>query len=141
MVSTGKRVETGAAGANAKQDDRRNPAIARRTRRHLRIWSDYMNTDALKETIRKELPVLLREDPALRAFLQDLMREQYAGRQETYDKFERLLGELRRDLGLFRARQLPLETARQCEGAIGGVKLRPASSEGIRHGTDSAFEA
>jgi YD repeat-containing protein len=56
-----------------------------------------MNTDALKETIRKELPALLREDPALRAFLQDLMREQYAGRQETDDKFERLLGELRRD--------------------------------------------
>jgi hypothetical protein len=56
-----------------------------------------MNADALKETIRKELPALLREDPALRAFLQDLMREQYAGRQETDDKFERLLGELRHD--------------------------------------------
>jgi hypothetical protein len=56
-----------------------------------------MNRDTLKETIRKELPALLREDPALRAFLQDLMSEQYAGRQETDDKFERLLGELRRE--------------------------------------------
>jgi hypothetical protein len=56
-----------------------------------------VNTDTLKETIRRELPALLREDPALRAFLQDLMREQFAERRETDDKFYRLLGELRRD--------------------------------------------
>jgi hypothetical protein len=56
-----------------------------------------MNADALKEAIRTELPGLLREDPALRAFLQDLMREQYADRQETDDRFYAMLAELRRD--------------------------------------------
>jgi hypothetical protein len=56
-----------------------------------------MTTDALKEAIRTELPAMLREDPALRAFIQDLVRDQYAPRQETDDRFYQLLGELRRD--------------------------------------------
>ena len=56
-----------------------------------------MTSDALKEAIRAELPALLREDPALRAFIQDLMRDHYAARQETDEKFYQLLGDLRRD--------------------------------------------
>ena len=56
-----------------------------------------MNAESLKEAIRRELPALLREDPDLRGYIQDLMRGQFADRLETQDRFEKLLGELRRD--------------------------------------------
>ncbi|WP_295430081.1 DUF3782 domain-containing protein [uncultured Thiodictyon sp.] len=56
-----------------------------------------MNAESLKEAIRRELPALLREDADLRGFIQDLMRGQFADRLETQDRFEKLLGELRRD--------------------------------------------
>jgi len=56
-----------------------------------------MNAETLKEAIRRELPALLREDPDLRGYIQDLMRGQFADRLETQDRFEKLLGELRRD--------------------------------------------
>ena len=56
-----------------------------------------MNTESLKEVIRRELPALLRPDPDLRAYILELTREEYAGRQETQDRFYELLAELRRD--------------------------------------------
>ena len=56
-----------------------------------------MNTESLKEVIRRELPALLRADPDLRAYILELTREEYAGRQETQDRFYELLAELRRD--------------------------------------------
>ena len=56
-----------------------------------------MNTEALKAAIKEELPGLLREDPALREFILDLSRREFAGRAETDDRFYELLGELRRD--------------------------------------------
>jgi hypothetical protein len=56
-----------------------------------------MNTELLKETIKRELPALLREDPALRAYILELTRQEYAGRVETQDRFYEILGELRRD--------------------------------------------
>jgi len=55
------------------------------------------NVELLKETIKQELPGLLRNDPGLRAYLLDLMRNDYAGRAETQDRFYDLLAELRRD--------------------------------------------
>lgn len=56
-----------------------------------------MNTDTLKETIRRELPTLVRDDPALRAFILDITRLEYANRAETNDRFYDMLAELRRD--------------------------------------------
>ena len=56
-----------------------------------------MPTETLTETIRRELPALLREDPELRRFILDLTRGLYADRAQTEDRFDRLLDELRRD--------------------------------------------
>ena len=56
-----------------------------------------MNTETLKETIRRELPALLRADPDLRSFILELTRGQYADRVETQDRFYEILAELRRD--------------------------------------------
>ena len=56
-----------------------------------------MTTENLKKTIKRELPALLRSDPALRRFILDLTRETYADRRQTEDRFDRILDELRRD--------------------------------------------
>ncbi len=56
-----------------------------------------MNVELLKETIKQELPGLLRDDSGLRIYLAELMRNQYAGRVETQDRFYELLAELRHD--------------------------------------------
>jgi hypothetical protein len=56
-----------------------------------------MNVELLKETIKQELPGLLRSDPGLRVYLSELMRNEYVGRAETQDQFYELLAELRRD--------------------------------------------
>lgn len=58
-----------------------------------------IDAELLKETIKQELPGLLRSDPGLRAYLLDLMRNDYAGRAEIQDRFYDLLAELRRDRG------------------------------------------
>ncbi|TVQ86326.1 MAG: DUF3782 domain-containing protein [Chromatiaceae bacterium] len=56
-----------------------------------------MSVELLKETIKWELSGLLRDDPALRAYILDLTRQGYAGRTETQDRFYELLAELRRE--------------------------------------------
>lgn len=56
-----------------------------------------MTTESLKETIKRELPTWLREDPAFRSYVLELTRNEYADRKETGDRFYELLGELRRD--------------------------------------------
>jgi hypothetical protein len=56
-----------------------------------------MATEDLNETIKRELPALLRSDPALRRFILDLTQERYAERDRTDDRFDRVLDELRRD--------------------------------------------
>ncbi|MDG4560240.1 MAG: DUF3782 domain-containing protein [Candidatus Competibacter sp.] len=56
-----------------------------------------MSAELLKETIKRELPGLLRDDPSLRAYILELTRWEYAGRAETQDRFYDLLAELRRD--------------------------------------------
>lgn len=56
-----------------------------------------MNTEALKTAIRQELPEFLRTDPDLRAYILELTRREYAGREETQDRFYQLLAELRHD--------------------------------------------
>lgn len=56
-----------------------------------------MNEDALKESIRRELPGWLRDDPEIRAFILELTRSEYANRAETGDRFYEMLADLRRD--------------------------------------------
>ena len=56
-----------------------------------------MATEDLNETIKRELPALLRSDPALRRFILDLTQERYAERDRTDDRFDKVLDELRRD--------------------------------------------
>ena len=56
-----------------------------------------MNTESLKEAIRRELPAILRADPDFRAYVLELTRREYAGRAETQDRFYELLAELRHD--------------------------------------------
>jgi hypothetical protein len=56
-----------------------------------------MTTENLKETIKRELPALLRGDPGLRRYILDLTRKEYADRQQTEDRFDRVLDELRRN--------------------------------------------
>jgi hypothetical protein len=55
-----------------------------------------MNTEDLKDTIKRELPNWLREDPAFRAYVMELTRGEFADRRETSDRYD-ILGELRRD--------------------------------------------
>jgi len=56
-----------------------------------------MNTQALKDTIRRELPEIIRTDPEFRRYILELTRQEYAGRAATEDRFYELLAELRRD--------------------------------------------
>jgi len=56
-----------------------------------------MATENLKDTIKRELPALVRSDPSLRRFILDLTRDMYADRRETEKRFDRILDELRRD--------------------------------------------
>ncbi len=56
-----------------------------------------MATESLVETIKRELPGLLREDPGLRNYLVELTRDLHADRDETARRFDRVLDERRRD--------------------------------------------
>ncbi len=56
-----------------------------------------MNIEALKETIKKELPEFLRTDQSFRTYILELTRREYAGREETQDRFYDILSELRQD--------------------------------------------
>jgi hypothetical protein len=56
-----------------------------------------MTTESLKETIKRELPKWLRDDPEFRAFVLDITRREYAARADTEDRFYAILAELQRD--------------------------------------------
>ena len=56
-----------------------------------------MNAEDIKDTVKRELPNWLREDPAFRAYVLELTRGEFADRRETSDRFYDILGELRRD--------------------------------------------
>jgi len=56
-----------------------------------------MEAQQLTQLIRQELPDILRQDPAMREWVLALTRQEYAGKQETESRFDRLLEELRRD--------------------------------------------
>ncbi|CAK0773758.1 DUF3782 domain-containing protein [Gammaproteobacteria bacterium] len=56
-----------------------------------------MTTETLKETLRRELPTLLRDDPALRDYILAVAYREFPSRAETEDRFYQILGEIRRD--------------------------------------------
>lgn len=56
-----------------------------------------MENNQIRQLIRQELPVILRQDRELREWVHGLMREQYADKAETESRFDRVLEELRRD--------------------------------------------
>ena len=56
-----------------------------------------MTTETWQESLKRELPRLLKSDPDFRAYVLELTRHEYANRAETQDWFHDLLGELRRD--------------------------------------------
>ena len=56
-----------------------------------------MENQQIRDLIRSELPGLLQRDPAMREWVLELTRERYAEKEETQDRFDRLLEELRRD--------------------------------------------
>jgi len=56
-----------------------------------------MNLEALKKTIRQELPVLLRLDPDFRSYILEITQGSYADRVETQDWFHKILDEMRVD--------------------------------------------
>jgi hypothetical protein len=56
-----------------------------------------MNLDTLKETIRQELPKLLRLDPDFRSYIMEITRGEFADRKETRDWFHETLDEMRRE--------------------------------------------
>jgi len=58
---------------------------------------DEMDIAELKKAIRKELPVLIREDPSLREYILNLTGMLYADKQNTEDRFWEVLSEMKRD--------------------------------------------
>lgn len=55
-----------------------------------------MERNDIKAIIRRELPGILRADPEFRAFVLELTRERFAGKEETESRFDRLLEESKR---------------------------------------------
>lgn len=56
-----------------------------------------MSTAEMKQLIKRELPVIFREDAEIHQFILELTRDQYAEKRETESRFDRILDELRRD--------------------------------------------
>jgi hypothetical protein len=56
-----------------------------------------MTTTEMKQWIKRELPVIFREDTEIHQFILELTREQFADKRETESRFDRTLDELRRD--------------------------------------------
>jgi hypothetical protein len=56
-----------------------------------------MNLETLKETIRQELPELLRRDPDFRSYILEITRGEFADRKETRDWVHETLDEMRRE--------------------------------------------
>lgn len=56
-----------------------------------------MITEAHKQQLLAELPLWIEQDPAIRVMLARLLRGEFADKQQTESRFDRLLDELRRD--------------------------------------------
>ena len=56
-----------------------------------------MSVDHIREIIKRELPILVREDEELRELIRRLYRNEFSNRAEVNDRFDRILAELQRD--------------------------------------------
>ena len=56
-----------------------------------------MNTAELRELIKQELPQLVRNDPEIHDLILRLSRQEFAPKQQTEDRFDRLFAKLERD--------------------------------------------
>ncbi|HXK42575.1 MAG TPA: DUF3782 domain-containing protein [Anaerolineae bacterium] len=56
-----------------------------------------MENNQIRQLIRQELPLVLRQDREFREWVRSLMQEQYADKVDMESRFDRLLDELRRD--------------------------------------------
>ena len=56
-----------------------------------------MVTAEIKQLIKRELPVIFREDAEIHRFIMELTSAQFADKRETESRFDRTLDELRRD--------------------------------------------
>lgn len=56
-----------------------------------------MDTQQIKDFIMQELPGILREDAEVQDLVLKLSAERFADRDETHDRFDQVLEELRRD--------------------------------------------
>lgn len=56
-----------------------------------------MTEQQVKRIILRELPAIMQSDREVREFILRLSREQFADKQETASRFDRVLDELRRD--------------------------------------------
>jgi hypothetical protein len=56
-----------------------------------------MSDQQIKQIIKQELPAILQQDAEMQQFILGLMRGQFADKEETGSRFDRLLDELRRD--------------------------------------------
>jgi len=56
-----------------------------------------MNTESLKQAIKRELPTLVRDDPIFREMVLELVHRETIPRPEVDDRFSRMLAELQRD--------------------------------------------
>ena len=53
--------------------------------------------EEIKKIIMAELPKLIEKDPEIRRFILDITHEKYADKEETGDRIDRILDELKRD--------------------------------------------
>ena len=56
-----------------------------------------MTTSEIRELIKQELPRLVKEDPEIHALILHLSRKEFAPKQQTEDRFDRILAQLERD--------------------------------------------
>jgi hypothetical protein len=56
-----------------------------------------LNTAELRELIKQELPQLVRTDPEIQDLILRLSRQEFAPKQQTEDRFDRLFAKLERD--------------------------------------------
>ena len=54
-----------------------------------------MNITEVKELIRRELPHVLQTDKAFHYVIRDMLKENFADRQKTEDRFDKVLAEIR----------------------------------------------
>ena len=56
-----------------------------------------MNTTELRELIKQELPQLVHDDPEIQDLILRLSRQEFAPRQQTEDRIDRILAKLERN--------------------------------------------